>query len=176
MAKPPARHTRNHVRHQPYLGPEDSKRLIEYCAATNTTESGVVREALRRYWADAPTDATLIMGRLDRVQRAQTRTQRDLELLTEAFAVFVKFWFAHTPSVAEGSHKAARTMAEARYKQFVDYVSSQFAAGRRFLEDLPQDMVADESELAELAATKGLRPSVSGEESADESGRPSNEH
>jgi hypothetical protein len=163
MATPPTRRPRNVVRHQPYLRREDSKRLVAHCAATNTTESAIIREALHRYWADAPTDATLILGRLDRVQRAQTRAQRDLELLTEAFALFVKFWFAHTPAVAENARQGARVTSEARYKQFVDYVASQFSAGRRFLDDLPRDVVADERELAELAA-KGPSPQASSSE------------
>jgi hypothetical protein len=153
MSTRPARRPRNVVRHQPYLRREDSRRLVEHCASTNTTESAVIREALARYWADAPTDATLVMGRLDRVLRAQARTQRDLELLTETFALFVKFWFAHTPAVAEQNRATARTTAEARYAQFVEYVSSQFSAGRRFLDDLPRDVVADENELAAMVAT-----------------------
>ena len=176
MTTPSARRSRNVVRHHPYLRRDDSKRLIAQCAATNTSESAVIREALHRYWGDSPaSDAALIMGRLDRVSRAQTRAQRDLELLTEAFAVFVKLWFAHTPAIAEGARQSARTTAEGRYMHFVEFVASQFSAGRRFLEDLPRDVVADEGELAELAA-KGARPSVSGGESADESARPSNEH
>src|ERR1019366_3988381 len=93
------------------------------------------------------------MGRLDRVLRAQARTQRDLELLTETFALFVKFWFAHPPAVAEQNRATARTTAEARYAQFVEYVSGQFSAGRRFLDDLPRDVVADEAELAAMVAS-----------------------
>jgi hypothetical protein len=53
-------------------------------------------------------------------------------------------WFAHTPAVAEQNRATARTTAEARYAQFVEYVSSQFSAGRRFLDDVPRDVVADE--------------------------------
>jgi hypothetical protein len=142
------------VRHQPYLQREESKRLEAHCAATRTSESAVIREALARYFGDAPRDGELVMRRLDRVLRGQARTQRDLELLTEAFALFVKFWFAHTPAVAEQSRGAARASAEARYGQFVEYVSRQFSAGRRFLDDLPRDLVADERELAAIAAAE----------------------
>jgi hypothetical protein len=141
------------VRHHPYLRREESRRLVEYCAAHRTTESAVIREALARYFGDTPSDATLIMARIDRGLRAQARTQRDLELLTEAFALFVKFWFAHTPAIGEQDRGAARSAAEARYGQFVEYVSRQFSAGRRFLDDLPRDVVADERELAAIAAT-----------------------
>jgi predicted DNA-binding protein len=155
---------RNVVRHHPYLRAEESKRLVELCARTNTTESAIIREALHRYWSDAPTDATLIMGRLDRAQRAHARTQRDVELLTEAFAIFVRFWFAHTPAVASDARKTARSASTARYKEFVDYVATQFGAGRRFVDDLPRDVVADPAELAVLAATAATASSAAAPE------------
>jgi hypothetical protein len=102
---------------------------------------------------------TLFLRRLDRLGRALARTQRDLELHSEAFAVFVKIWFAHTPSVAPDARKAAQTLAESRYRQFVDYVAQQFTGGRRFIDDLPRECLADEHELSALAATEpGARP------------------
>jgi hypothetical protein len=143
------------VRHQGYLQPAESKRLSEHCAANHVSESAVIREALSRYFEAGADDTTLIMQRVDRVLRAQARTQRDLELLSEAFALFVKFWFAHTPAVSAAERPAARTSAEARYAQFVEYVSQQFSAGRRFLEDLPRETLADEQELAALARSSG---------------------
>ncbi len=138
-------------RHQPYLTPDESKRLIDYCAAAKTSETAVIREALSRYFRDESCDTTLLTGRVDRTLRAQARTQRDLELLSEAFALFVKFWFAHTPAVSAEDRPAAKSSAEARYAQFVEYVSQQFSAGRRFLDDLPRESLADEEELAALA-------------------------
>jgi hypothetical protein len=148
--KPRPRHA---VRHQPYLHPEDSKRLVAHCAATNTSESAVFREALARYFYNVPSEADLLLRRLDRVQLRLARTQRDVELLTEAFAVFVKLWFAHTPQVAERDKGVARTAAEGRYAQFVEYVSRQFGGGRRFVDDLPQEIIGDERELAAMAET-----------------------
>ena len=168
---PKPRRPLNVVRCQPYLRRDDWKRLADHCAANRTTASAVIREALACYLAPTETeDATMILGRVDRVLRAQTRTQRDLELLTEAFGVFVKFWFAHTPAVADTARKAAWTMADARFKQFVDYVSTQFGAGRRFVDDLPRDVLADDHELAELAGTGTPEPTKPS--SPDASGTP----
>jgi hypothetical protein len=52
------------------------------------------------------------MRRLDRLGRALERTQRDEELQTEAFAVFVKIWFAYIPTIPQDSRKAALASAE----------------------------------------------------------------
>ena len=58
---------------------------------------------------------------------------RDLELLSEAFAMFVRMWFAHAPRIREEAKREARDLAENRYKQFVQHVAQEFSGGRRFL-------------------------------------------
>jgi hypothetical protein len=80
---------------------------------------------------------------------------RDVELLSAAFAVFVQLWFAHTPGLREERKPAAREDAESRYQQFKDYVTQEFAGGRRFLDDLPREAIADDAELNAIAANAG---------------------
>jgi hypothetical protein len=81
------------------------------------------------------------------------RTQRDLELFSQAFGVFMRLWFAHTPPIPEENKRSARTSAESRYKQFVEHVSQQFSGGHRFLDDLPHEAVANEAELTAVVAS-----------------------
>jgi hypothetical protein len=50
---------------------------------------------------------------------ALARTQRDLELVSEAFALWVKLLFAHTPTIPEDARRAARMTAQDRYRGFV---------------------------------------------------------
>src|SRR5580658_3270915 len=90
-------------------------------------------------------------SRHERVFR-QDRMHRDLELLSEAFSVFVRLWFAHTPSVPVDAKPVARSTAESRYKQFVEHVVQQFSGGRRFLDDLPREVAANDAELNAIAA------------------------
>jgi hypothetical protein len=139
------------VRLHPYVDAPVAKRLACYRTATGVTESAVVQAALCQY-LDGQTDAMLVLRRLDRLGRAGARTQRDLEILSEAFAIWVKLWFAHTPNVAEDAKPLARASAEARYRQFVEYVAEQLSGGRRFVDDLPHEVVADSGELTNLAA------------------------
>lgn len=67
--------------------------------------------------------------------------------MTEAFAVFVQLWFAHTPSIGENEKDAARREAWNQYQKFVEYVATQMAGDHRFIDDLVQDTIADEDEL-----------------------------
>jgi hypothetical protein len=118
------------------------------CASSGVTESAVVEAALRQY-LDGTSDKTLLLRRLDRLGRAVERDHRDLEILTETFAVFIRLWFAHTPSIPEDGKNAARMTAETRYRQFVKHVAEQYSGGRRFLDDLPHDDVLSDADLGE---------------------------
>jgi hypothetical protein len=132
------------------VDPALADRVDGYCAARGISESALVQSALGQY-LDGTGDATLQLRRLDRLGRAGARTQRDLELLSEAFAVYIRLWFAHTPTIPEDAKRGARVSAESRYQLFVQHVAEQFSGGRRFLDDLPHEPVADEAELARLA-------------------------
>jgi hypothetical protein len=54
------------------------------------------------------------------------------------------------PSVPADAKPIARSTAESRYKQFVEHVVQQFSGGRRFLDDLPREVVADHVELTAI--------------------------
>jgi hypothetical protein len=72
------------------------------------------------------------------MERAVARNHRDLELLSEAFGRYMRMWLAaHAPSTADAGVAATRGAAEARYKQFAQYLGAQFAQGHRFIDDVP---------------------------------------
>jgi hypothetical protein len=54
--------------------------------------------------------------------------------------------------IPEDGKRAARTTAEGRYRQFVEHVAEQFSGGRRFLDDLPHEEIADNAELGVVAS------------------------
>ena len=126
-------------------------RVSSYCAASGIAERAVFEAALQQY-IDGTSDMTLVLRRLDRLGRAGARMHRDLELLSEAFGVSIRLWFAHTPTIPEDGKPAARQAAESRYKQFVEHVTQQFSGGRRFLDDLPRELVANDVELDAIVA------------------------
>jgi hypothetical protein len=138
------------IRLHPYVEAGLAKRLSEYSSAIGATESAVVQAAVREY-LDQTSDAALVLRRLDRLGRAVAHIQRDLELLSGAFGIWLKLWFARNPSAPEG----AMASAESRYRQFVDYLGKQFSAGHRFIDDLPREVMGEEVELANIAAQSG---------------------
>ncbi|MGH7434252.1 MAG: hypothetical protein ACRENE_01095 [Polyangiaceae bacterium] len=138
-----------------YLPATLRDRLSSFCAASNITERAVFEAAIEQY-ISGTTDMTLVLRRIERLYRAADRVHEDVELLQAAFTIFVQLWFAHHPSPREELKPAAREEAESRYQHFKDYVTQEFAGGRRLLEDLPREAVADDAELEAMAAN--VRP------------------
>jgi len=157
------------VRLHPYVDHELAKQMAAYGAAMGMTTSSVVQAALRQY-LHGTGDMTLIMRRLDRLSRAWNRTQRDLEIQMEAFGLWVKIWFAHTPRVPDDAKDFARRTAESRFGQFQQHLIEQFQGGHRFIDDLPREEIADEAELDNIAARGAPAPAP-----AEPSGRPDGE-
>ncbi len=146
----PPSQRRSRARIYPRVASELAHRLARHATASGVTETAIVEAALEQY-LDRTSDMALVLDRLDRTGRACGRLQRDLVFLSEAFAVFVKIWFAHTPSIPEDGRQAARATAEARYRKWLDHVVEQFSGGRRFIDDLPSEPIADDVALAAVA-------------------------
>jgi hypothetical protein len=127
------------------------ERITGYCAASGIAERTVFEAALGQY-IDGTHDMTLVMRRLDRLGRAMERTHRDVELLQAAFGMFVHLWLAHAPNVPEERFDAARARAEGAYRKFAEHVAEQFSEGRRFIDDLPKEAIASDTELDEMLA------------------------
>jgi|CZKU01.1.fsa_nt_gi hypothetical protein len=138
------------VRLQPYVDAPLAKQLAAYSAATGKTTSFVVQAALRQY-LDRTDDKVLLLGQIAGLRRACDHTQRDLEIHMEAFAIYVKLWFAYTPHIPDNAKDSARRTAESRFAQYQEYVIEQFQGGRRFVDDLPREVIADETELSRMA-------------------------
>ncbi len=138
------------VRLQPYVDAPLARQLDAYSAATGKTTSFVVQAALRQY-LDRTDDKVLLMGQIARLRRAWEHTPRDRELHMEAFALYVKLWLAPTPQIADSAKDYARTTAESRFAEFQEYLVEQYEGGRRFVDDLPREELADEAELTRMA-------------------------
>jgi hypothetical protein len=145
---------RHRVRIHPYLDAPAARKLAIFVAASGATESAVVQEAVLKH-VDRTSQTTLLLKELDKLGRANARAHRDLEFLMEAFAVWVKLWFAHTASIADDGKDHARRTAEVRYSQFIKKVAQQFADGRYFLDELSDRVREQDDEATPADADKG---------------------
>jgi hypothetical protein len=148
-----ARRKRVSERIYPRIAPALAQRLAKHAAASGISETSIVEAALEQY-LDRTSDTTLLLRRLDRLGRAQERSQRDQELHAEAFAAFVRMWFAQTPSIPQDARRTALASAEARFRQFLQYVAQQISKGGGFFDQLPREPLGDDQELSAISSTQ----------------------
>ncbi len=133
------------VRVYPRLTLEVRKRLSEYGARKGLTERDLIEEAIRQY-LDGTSDSAKVLAQLERLtlaidaerqrrESAHREVHRAIEVLSEAFGMFVRLWmFVHA---ATFEIPATREAADSLYKEFAAKVAEYFRRGHRFLHDLP---------------------------------------
>jgi hypothetical protein len=114
------------------VAPDIARRLTAYCGAKGLTESAAVQAAIEQYLDGGERDGALILRRLDRLGRASAQHQRDLEIFSEAFAVFFQLWAMYVPNYSKAESDTASRRAGQLFDQYIGIVSRQLAAGPRF--------------------------------------------
>ena len=83
-------------------------------------------------------DAALIR-RLDHHNRTAERADRNLAIVIEMLALFIRFWLTTTPTLPESAQAAARAKGQSRYDGFVVALGRRLAKGGRFVDGLSPD-------------------------------------
>jgi hypothetical protein len=146
---------RTRTRIHPYVVPALARRLATYCGAKGLTESAAVEAAIEEYLDGGDKDNALILRRLNRLSRRSARQERDLEILSEAFAAFVRLWLAYRPELPPNEMEAKRRLGRQRYDQFVEIVSHRLSDSARLASDvLKDDWKNDDDADTDISAAK----------------------
>ena len=129
----------------PRLTADLGKRLRDFAKGKGASHGSVVQDALTAYF-DGTSDSAVILRRLDRLYRSFARVQRDVNVLAEAFSVFVQVWLAHTPRIDEPDRAKAERTALARFEQFAEHVSMRVGAGKWTLDELARRAGPDDDD------------------------------
>jgi hypothetical protein len=127
---------RTRTRIHPYVTRDLAGRLNAYSGAKGLTESAVVQSALEGHFDGDEKDNAVIIRRLDRLGRAVVRQQRDLEVLSEAFALFVRIWSAYVPDLSEADREAAKRSGARRFDEYLAHLSQRLASGSRLVKSV----------------------------------------
>lgn len=122
------------IRHQFLLDPALSEKLDKLSRGPGVTKSEIVAKAVAAFIdRRGETELDQRYGkRLDRISRDLDRAGRDIEMILESLALFIRFTItlnAHTPV----PDKATQAVAEARFQKFVEQVGRQIAGGKSTL-------------------------------------------
>src|SRR5258707_5259733 len=100
-----------------YLSDHVAKRLTLAANRPGTNKSAIVDAALDRFLnpeRDSSGDAALIR-RLDRMSRQLERADRDVSVLAETMALFIRYYLTITPPLPSQDQDAARALGRERF-------------------------------------------------------------
>ena len=125
-------------RHHLYLDDALTAQLEALAMKPGSSKSAIVADALRGYLArrGAKELDDLLKVRLDRITGQMGRMERDLQILLETLALFIRYEFTVTPPLPEADQAAARAVAQDRYQAFIEQVGRRIAGGRTVRRDL----------------------------------------
>lgn len=121
-----------------YLSDNVAQRLALAAKRPGTNKSAIVDAALDRFLnpeRDPSGDAALVR-RLDRMSRQLDRVDRDLGIMAETVALYVRYYLTITPPLPSGDQDAARALGRERFEMFVAQVGKRVASGGRFVADV----------------------------------------
>ncbi len=101
-------------------------------------KSAIVDAALDRFLnpeRDASGDAALVRD-FDRMSRQLDRADRDLSVMAETIALFIRYYLTITPPLPSQDQDAARALGRERFEMFVAQVGKRVASGGRLVADV----------------------------------------
>ncbi|MGN1289247.1 MAG: ribbon-helix-helix domain-containing protein [Bradyrhizobium sp.] len=122
------------IRHQFLLDPALSEKLEKLSRGPGVTKSEIVAKAIEAFIERrGENELDQRYGkRLDRLSRDLGLARRDVEMILESLALFIRFTItlnAHTPL----PDKATQAVAQERFQKFIEQVGRQIAGGKRSL-------------------------------------------
>ena len=121
-----------------YLDDSLFAELDRLSAAPGASASVIVADALRAYFESRGADMLdrKLGMRMDRFTRQLARIERDVGIVMESLALFVRFELMVTAPLPQVDQAAARALAQDRFQEFVESVSRRLANGKNFRTEL----------------------------------------
>jgi len=119
-------------RHHLYFDEALTAELEALASRPGASKSAIVADALRIYLKRRGSrEIDDLLGlRLDRIATETAKARRDLDVLLESFALFVR-WQLTVQAPLPEADTAARAVGRARFEAFVNQVGTQIGEGRR---------------------------------------------
>lgn len=125
-----------------YLDPELMRLLADFADRREKSRSIIAEAAIASFLspdADQRQEAVLTK-RLDRIDRNLQRLERDVGILNEAFAIFIRSWLTTTSPLPEAAQAAASAKGGERYDRFLEALGRRLARGPRLRQEISEDV------------------------------------
>ncbi|MCB1522301.1 MAG: hypothetical protein KDJ37_17265, partial [Hyphomicrobiaceae bacterium] len=144
-----------------YLPRDLAKRLDEIAVLRNGAKSALVEEALTASLSPKklPGVDDALARRLDELNRRTGVIQRDMAIVTEALALFVRYYLIVTPPVPSSEQGSARALGKERFEAFVAQIGRRVASDQRLVSEVLETIAQNNPDLfarADIAEAKAM--------------------
>ena len=130
-------------------------RKLEFVAGRSSgTKSALIEEALRARLEpeQVPGIDDVLIRRLNELNRAIGGIARDIAIVTETLALFVRYFLTITPPLPQGEQEPARLLGKQRFQVFVAQVGRRLAGEQRLFSEVLETIAGNEPDLFAVAA------------------------
>ena len=148
-----------------YLSNDVARRFKVATRRLNATKSGLVNEALCRFFDPPPeTDRNdEILRLLKELAKRLRRLQREIDVMTETLALFVRYFLMITPPLPESERTAAEALGRERYEIFVRQIAKRIASDNGLITDVMRSIVETHPYLVAEAVAEARKQNAVGE-------------
>ena len=127
-----------------YLTDDVAKLLRIAARRPGATKSSIVNEALLRLLDPAPEKdrGAEVIDRLRGLAKKHRQLHREVEVVTESFALFVRYFLTITPPLPQSEQHAANILGRKRYAVFVKQIAKRIASDRNLISEVMRTIVA----------------------------------
>ena len=131
----------NRIKHTFRLPSALSRQLAEFALHKRATQASIVEAAVASFLSPDGSERmeAAVTRRLDRLTKQNEKLQFQVEVTTEAIALFVRFWLTANPPLPESARASAQAQGKERYDGFVEALSRKLESGSRFMRDVPSN-------------------------------------
>lgn len=130
--------SRRHI----YIEEELTDRLQLLAAKPGSSRSAIVSDAVRAYLDRQGADEldSRFKTRFDRLTRQLREIERDVSIVMETLALYVRYDLTVTAPPPDRERAAANAIGHERFQAFVEQVGRRLAKGRSLRADLPDGL------------------------------------
>jgi hypothetical protein len=124
-----------------YLDPDMMAQLAELADRKRQPKSLIAEAAIMSFLTpdDADRREAVVTRRLDLLTRQGERLERDLSVVAETLALFIRFWLTVTPPLPQSAQAAAQAKGGERFESFLEALGRRLAKGRSVLREVSFD-------------------------------------
>jgi Ribbon-helix-helix protein, copG family len=126
-----------------YLDPDMMAQLTELAGRKDQPKSLIAEAAILSFLTPDDSDRreAVVTRRLDLLTRQGEQLDRDLSIVAETLALFIRFWLTVTPPLPQTAQAAAQASGRERFESFLEALGRRLAKGRSLLREVSFDQL-----------------------------------